>query len=82
MKVLLSYRTAIGTRTIVAEGGDLETARAIAEAHRTLGQDAYTMEDQGRYDLRAHLKRHKAKLAKAALKGENIVQLQPRKEKP
>lgn len=93
MKILIRYETPdLGPRVLVVEGGDKATATAIMNAHLALyprndvldleSPPAVLLEEAGRFDMRQHLRRHKAKLAKAALKGENIVQLQPRKEKP
>ncbi len=72
MKILLQYRTELGARTIVCEGGDANTAKAIAEAHRSNGLEAHTLEDQGRYDMKAHFRRMKIRAARVP-KGENIV---------
>jgi hypothetical protein len=57
----------------VVEGGDPDTARAIAESHRALGLSAYAMEDEGRFDMRKFIKAHKARMSKAALKSPNVI---------
>lgn len=75
MRILLAFRTALGSRVVVAEGGDPETARAIAEAHRSLGLDAHTLEDQGRFDMKAYLKRVKIRAVKAARNDPKIVEI-------
>ena len=78
MRVLLAFQTALGSRTLIAEGGDPDSARGIAEAHRAQGFNAHVMEDEGRYDMRAHLKRNKLKLVKAARLDPKIVEIRSR----
>ncbi len=69
MKILIQWNTALGSRVVVAEGGDPETARAIAEAHRALGLSATVLDEQGRFDIRAHFRKL------AALKARNKLRV-------
>jgi hypothetical protein len=68
MKILLRFDTDIGPRVVCVEGGDKETATAIAEAHRFSGNEAAVLDDEGRFDMREHLRKQKDVLlaAKAA----------------
>lgn len=59
MKILLRFNTDIGPRVVCVEGGDKETAMAIAEAHRFSGNEAALLDDQGRFDMREHLRKQK-----------------------
>tara|TARA_R110000868_G_scaffold71029_3_gene208428 strand:+ start:3955 stop:4149 length:195 start_codon:yes stop_codon:yes gene_type:complete len=59
----------------VVEGGDPDTARAIAESHRALGLSAFVMEDEGRFNIAKFMKNHKARMMKSALKSPNVVVL-------
>tara|TARA_R110000868_G_scaffold92457_6_gene256626 strand:+ start:1955 stop:2221 length:267 start_codon:yes stop_codon:yes gene_type:complete len=70
LKILLRWDTAIGARVLVAEGGDAQTAKSIAEAHRALGLDAHVLDDEGRYDMRKHFQRLKAEQARANTKAQ------------
>lgn len=67
MKALLRYRTTIGSRTIIAELGDADTARAIVNAHLALGEYGELVEEMPRISMKAHMASHKRKRAKLKL---------------
>lgn len=67
MKALLHFRTALGPRTIVAEIGDAETARAIVNAQLANGEQASLVEEMPRISMKQHMASHKRKRAKIKL---------------
>jgi len=68
MKALLHFRTDLGPRTIVAEIGDYETARAVVNAHLASGEQASLCDEMPRLSMKDHLARHNRAKAKAALR--------------
>lgn len=67
MKAILRYRTALGARSIIAELGDADTARAIVNAHLALGEYGELVEEMPRMSLKQHMASHKRKRAKIKL---------------
>lgn len=73
MKMLLRFSTEIGPRTLVAEASDAPTAAAIVNAHRALGEYAEMLSEGVKYDLAAHMKKHRnTRLKKARVEVERL----------
>ena len=73
MMLLLNFATAIGSRTVVVELGDAESARAILCAHQALGGYAALVEEVPRLSMQDHLAKHRRKQARAAIKAVEAV---------
>lgn len=73
-KLLLHYRTTLGSRTVVAEIGDEATAQAVRAAHQALGEACALVEEMPRLSMADHLAKHRKKVARAKLR---VIQAAP-----